>query len=600
MFGRLLVPLTIFVFALAAGRLGAQDEKQFDQDKIEGGRKSLPLASKAGTGPDTGERDAQVSFRVRSDFAAKLNADRGWAGALNENATVYADDPFRVRFELELAGGQEGGRRFRLQYRRNAGDWTDLEAHQFPAPAKATPRVSIASARAFKDGAATTNLLAGSTAPFAGGAGVSLADTTAVWEGTRGHGEWEWPLVIRRYADGAVTSDPGDTFEFRMAEADRDPFATYQNPVLKLAVRDGHVGGTFVETPGRIGPWQASGGDLYFIMEPAETDNRFMMVKSSDGGRTWKEVDGANRPRQGDLEGVASQLVGDTIHVIHQSREVRYHSFRTADHPTLPDTWDVRGEPVASPGKPPTQAVSLAVRSDGSVVAFYAGPGKVRLKVRAPGGEWGDERVIDDGLAPDLSGPAAVRGAGDVVHLAYTGADGTAWYRRLLPDGELSPRQQIAEGLGTSPRERISILPLVHLPKENTVVILYRLATGRLWERRVTSAGEITQPVMVSDRDVIQSAVDSHQTGADAIAHGDTVHVLFIEKDSGGIFSTRCDAAGAWQPSALRVDGIRGQWVRGGLLRRRDGASVYGYVYDAGSRGGSGMNRFAEMVLGAE
>jgi hypothetical protein len=541
--------------------------------------------------------EAQVSFRVRSDFTAKLNADRGWAGALNENTTVYADYPFRIRFEVEVAPGKEIDRSFRLQYRRNGGDWTNLAAHNFPAPGKATPRVSIVAARAFKDGTATKNLLAGSAAPFAGGAGVALAAATPTWKGTTGHGEWEWALVIRRYADGPLTNEPADSFEFRMVEADGRPFAAYKNPVLKLAVREGHLGGTFVETPGRIGPWQASNGDLYFIMEPAETNNLFMMVTSRDGGRTWNEVDGASRPRARDLEGVPSQLVGHTIHILHQSAVVHYHSFRTADHPTHPDTWDVRGELVASPGRPPTQVVSPVVRSDGSVVAFYAGPSKVHMKIRAPGGKWGDETVIDDGLTPDLSGPVAVLGAKDVVHLAYTGADGTAWYRRLLPDGKFTARQQVATGLGTSAPERISILPLVYLPKTNTVVILYRLATGRLWERRVINDGEITRPVMVSDRDVIQNAVDSHQTGADAIAHGTTVHVLFIERSSGSIFSTRSDAAGAWQPSTPQVDGIRGQWIRGSLLRRKDSASVYGYVYDAGSRGGSGMNRFAEVVL---
>jgi hypothetical protein len=322
-----------------------------------------------------------------------------------------------------------------------------------------------------------------------------------------------------------------------------------------------------------------------------------MMVKSSDGGRTWREVDGANRPRQGDLESVASQLVGDTIHIIHQSAAVHYHSFRTSDHPTHPDTWDVRGEQVASPGKPPTQVASMAVRSDGSVVAFYAGPSKVHMRVRTPRGAWGDETVIDESVAPDLSAPVAVLGAGDVVHLAYTGADGTAWYRRLIPDESLTSRQQIATGLGTSARERVSILPLVHVARTKSVVILYRLATGRLWERRVTSDGAITPPVMVSDREVIQSAVDSHQTGADAIADGDTVHVVFIDKNSGSLLSTHSDAAGGWQPSTLEVDAIRGQWVRGGLLRRQEGTRVYGYVYDAGSQGGSGMNRFAEVPL---
>jgi hypothetical protein len=34
------------------------------------------------------------------------------------------------------------------------------------------------------------------------------------------------------------------------------------------------------------------------------------------------------------------------------------------------------------------------------------------------------------------------------------------------------------------------------------------------------------------------------------------------------------------------------------VYARDDGARVYGFVYDAGSHGGTGMNRFAEIVLG--
>ena len=67
-----------------------------------------------------------------------------------------------------------------------------------------------------------------------------------------------------------------------------------RNPVLRLTTPPGHVGGTFVETPGRVGPWRAQNGDLYFIMEPAETDNLFMMIKSSDDGVTWREMDGGD------------------------------------------------------------------------------------------------------------------------------------------------------------------------------------------------------------------------------------------------------------------------------------------------------------------
>jgi hypothetical protein len=190
-----------------------------------------------------------------------------------------------------------------------------------------------------------------------------------------------------------------------------------------------------------------------------------------------------------------------------------------------------------------------------------------------------------------------VLGADDVVHLAYTGSNGTAWYRRIQPDGTLTPREQLATGIGTTEGDVGSILPLVFIPETNTAVVIYRLATGKLWERRIIDHGAPTDPVQVSERDVVQNAVDADQTGADAIAAGTSVHVLFIEEGSGSIYHTHRDEAGVWQPATLQVDGIRGQWIRGTRLTQGDGATVYGYVYDAGSNGGSGFNRFAEMPL---
>ena len=55
--------------------------------------------------------------------------------------------------------------------------------------------------------------------------------------------------------------------------------------------------------------------------------------------------------------------------------------------------------------------------------------------------------------------------------------------------------------------------------------------------------------------------------------------------------------AGGWQPSTLQVDRILGSWIRGNVYTRKDGANVYGFIYDAGSDGGAGMNRFGELVL---
>jgi len=53
-------------------------------------------------------------------------------------------------------------------------------------------------------------------------------------------------------------------------------------------------------------------------MEPTESDNLFMMVKSTDCGRSWRDVDGANRPETDDLESVDGREVSGTIHIVHQ------------------------------------------------------------------------------------------------------------------------------------------------------------------------------------------------------------------------------------------------------------------------------------------
>lgn len=542
--------------------------------------------------------DTQTHFRVRADFSAALNADSGWAAPLDAPATVFADRPFRLRFEVLRAPDAAGPASYRLHYRRNAGAWTPVEAHDFPHPESKdarSPRVSLVACAAYPPGAPTADLLVGSPAPFRAGTGPGLADRTPAWSGAGAHGEFEFALVARRFADGAVTNDPGDTFEFRLVAADGAPLLSARNPVLTLAVPPGHLGGTFVETPGRIGPWAAGNGDLYFIMEPAETSNLFMMVKSADGGRTWREVDAAHRPASTDLEAVDAQLVGATVHILHQiTPSSHYHAFHTSDHPTSPDTWAVRDKPVAT-AKASAQAASLVVRSDGSLVAFYTGPAKIHTRTCSPAGVWGAETVIDATLAPNLAGPQAVLGARDTVHLAYYGTDGTVWYRRLRPDGTLTPRESLATGLSATRADFGSVLPLVFIPRTDTAVVLYRLPTGIIWERRIVGEGPPTPAVPVTDRPVVQNAVDSQQPAADVVLDGEQLLVAFVEAGSRSIFTTR--DGGGWQPSTLRVDRILGTWIRGQVYRRPDGVKVYAFVYDAGSDGGAGMNRFGSVIL---
>ena len=715
-------------------------------------------------------------FRVRSDFAAPLNADTGWAGEAGEAVTVEADRPFRLRMEVEARGA---GTAHTLQVRRNAGAWTTVEAQGFPYPKREievdfaalgpgtippgwsvttglpigfaifddvpgnvlrgtggaarlvalyrapwplpefgfetrfrlpldqgeafdllfayvdaknhgrvrfdsagritvlkvtggrdsvlasenasiahgvwheaaiqfedgqlmvefgdgllefavpiaglsegnvgiavpangavdlsavkvegvarTPGVSIVGTDGYADGDATADLLRGSAAPFNPGFGISLTERTPSW-GSRGqHGEFEWPLVIRRYFDGAQTNSADDIFEFRTVDDNGGVVSGGANAQVRLAVPNGHLGGTFVENPGRIGPWQASNGDLYFIMEPAETDNKFMMMKSADGGATWLEVDGANRPRTGDLESVDGRLIGDQIHVVHQvTRSVRYHVFNTSDHPGQPDTWSIRDE-VAAEADAVAQTATMAVRSDGSVVTFFLAD-RLHYTIRGSAGGWREPVEIDHGDEFINAGPQAILGRDDDVHLAYFSDDGAIWYRRLLADGTLTERKQLAQDVGTSRAEYGAVLPLSYQSETDTLFIAYRLANGTLWERQVRGGLTITEPKLITSQPVITDAVDSQQPAADLVHDGERAHALFVDEETRSIFSTWSEN-GIWQEPTLRVGDIEGSWVRGAIVRTPQGNRVYGYVFDAGSQGGSGFNRYAEFPLDPE
>ena len=534
--------------------------------------------------PGPGGAGSDGAFRVRSDTRAPLNADQGWAAAQGQPARVFADRPFRIRFEARPGPADS----LRLQVRRGGGPWGLVGAHDFPYPEAATPRVSVVSAEAYTDGTATTDLLSGSALPFSPGAGVSLNAASGTGASTGSHGEWEWPLVVRRYADGPVANEDGDAFAFRLVDGAGRPVSP--EALVTLAVAPGHLGGTFVETPSRIGPFEASNGDLYVIMEPTETDNVMMAVKSSDGGRTWHEADGANRPSSDDLEGVGAALHDGTLHVLHQTSEhVWHHAFHTSDHPTAPDTWALTDELVAEPGEPPTQVASLAARPDGTLIAVYGGPQTLHLRARSARGAWSAEVDVAAG-GPVESGPHLETGGGEAVHLAYTASDGTAWIRRVRPGPELSPALRVADGLGTTEFDVGAVAPLAFMG--DAVVVVYRRPDGGLWSRWVGVDGAMTAPVRVTERAVAQNPVDSDQVAADVVAVGAEVHVLFAEDRTGHLYHARASGEGEWSPARLIASDLNAQWVRA-LPVGAEG--VLGYVVDAGSDGGAGKNRYGEV-----
>ncbi len=592
-----------------------------------------------------------TAFRIRAAMDAPLNQDLGWAAPAGRPAVVAVDRPFRIRLEVEAPSGTEGElpTRFTLQARRDDGGWQTLLLRDFPYPDElSTPPVSLVRVDRWGSGAPTGDLLAGSDVPFVPGEGVSDPlrtdaegdalepdDAASPWpaEGVAPddgrsplpvHGEWEWPVVIRRWADGAVTSEAGDVLDFRMLDGAGRPVAGAGPVRVTLQIPAGHLGGTYVETPGVLGPWQSADGTLYFPMEPAETFNVLMMVASTDHGDSWTEVDGTARPATGDLEGFATAWHDGVVYLLHQISEATYlHVFDTtagpagvsgaatgASDPTGNPSptaapsgrWVVRDELVATHSEPPTQVAALVARGDGSLVALYGDAAGLRYRVRSAAGSWAAEGRVEVSGGGLASGVMAVRAAGDVVHVAYTvtAPDGSArsvWHRTFSASGGPSPATRLGDGVGTAEDEIGALLPLGWLPDEGSVVVAWRRADGTLWERRVHADGGISDPSRITSRPVVQSGADSEQVGADLVVHDGVVHVVFIDEEARDLWHTSSAEPGVWTPARPVVEGIDAQWVRGRVVRDASGAPRYGLVYDAGSDGGSGMNRYHAMPL---
>jgi hypothetical protein len=184
------------------------------------------------------------------------------------------------------------------------------------------------------------------------------------------------------------------------------------------------LGGTYVETPGVLGPWQTADGALYFPMEPAETFNVLMTVKSGDFGESWMEIGGANRPLTDDLEGFATAMHGGREYMLHQISDATYlHAFATTDAASGADTWVIRDELVAEHSEPPTQVAALVADANGGLTAFYGDSLGLRFRMRSPAGEWGAEGRIDGPEGTVASGVMAARGADGRIHVGVHGRE---------------------------------------------------------------------------------------------------------------------------------------------------------------------------------
>lgn len=189
-----------------------------------------------------------------------------------------------------------------------------------------------------------------------------------------------------------------------------------------------------VSNNGYAGPFRASNGDHYVVLQVTTNKDVVAVYKADNGDNTWAEQDSAGRPITAvvsDRQGLCATLSGTVIHVATwgssgSNRYVHYHAFDTSS-----DTWTTTEEAVAGPFTSNTGfgTVSIEVRSDGDKIIFYQGPyenisasnyDRIYYAVHQGTGWTDASGFLNTGETKQYRFVYTVMGASDKVHVFYS------------------------------------------------------------------------------------------------------------------------------------------------------------------------------------
>ena len=618
-----------------------------DADKSAGARTSwLEVTGIEFETPSAAATFDQVDFRVRpSDADPVINANAGgdWDQLVDVNASMEPDLLFRIRFGIDSASGAET-EGFQIRSQKNgAGGYTLIPNQATPfSDSSADEQVEIACiAGSYTDGAATTDLL-NATGSFRAGNGNDDNTTAAIAFLSGEHTEIEFCILFRKLSVTGHLAD-GDFFDFRIYRDDGTVLDTYTvTPRVTVLNRPGHIGGAWIETPGRNFVVDDE-GNLYSIHELADTPpgDRLAMMKSTDGGTSWTLMDDAGSPAEDDIESIDMDYhaAGDTIYIGMQGESgnnVHFYTFRVAGHAS-PDTWDI-DELVTTTGATEDQVVAIAHRGspENDTIIFYQSDvvstrNQIGYKRKADGAGWGSELNLDAEASTDIMGPILAREPGDdTLHIFYhtgNGTTGELWHQTMSPSSDTvdGTRTQVDQAITVHPGPPGSKASSFSTPKiwddggTERVGVLYQDDSGDdpHWNQSTTSTPSWGNEVQISASDMLHNLMNSRQPNADiAVDEVDNEPWAFWVDDEATPDQFRLlsntEVSGSWgtdvEQNSNRFTAIRalhfthnsgngGDRVIGLLVNdlRDTGSPSNGGVPATG--GASGYTRYFEIVL---
>jgi len=197
------------------------------------------------------------------------------------------------------------------------------------------------------------------------------------------------------------------------------------------------------------------GGSTYLVLLDSTDKSLIEVWKNTNPGTdTWSEQDSSNKPTTSgtyNVEAIACVLAGTNIHIVSMTgngttavNDVDYHVFNTST-----DTWSIADENIENNldvdlTTASNMGVSICVRSDGDVIAFYAGNSdkimgidytRIDYNIRVSG-TWGGATALDDAGEVSYKFPIAVLGASDKSHVAYVDVTNADIHHKSLTSGD--------------------------------------------------------------------------------------------------------------------------------------------------------------------
>lgn len=557
----------------------------------------------------------QANYRIRLTDGQTINAAfDGGDPAINTLGTVDAETLFRIRFEV-AAGPSTEITAYEIRAQKNgSGGYTLLTTQN--QSYSAVPAIHAIDSAQYADGVTTTNVISGSGKSFIAGDGNENATSASITL-TDEHTEIEFCLMFHAIYDGTLQNVTGDYFEFRLYESGGTVLDTYTNTArINCNIPAGWIGGTMVERPNKVLQVDTN-GNMYLFHEDTVPSQLPMMLKSGDGGDSWLVV-GGTQPTTGDVEAVdcSFDATNKDINIVQHSGtgNIVFHRFRTSDHATDADTWEIKDESITASVTSGDQTAGVATRSDGTIVGFYqetvGGNEEIRYKIRSSGGSWGSVNSVDSAGGTSYTFCAVMEGEADWIHIAYKdNTNGDVLWTAMDPaDDTLETVQTIHNdaGVGNSDQANIPVGPVYwDASGVEKIMIASKDESDDLGYTNIISDLGAPAGVVAATSEGIDWNTGFGSLGVPACLVGDGTGDVWL------IYGSAVDedmmiavyTGGSWGGSdTTLISGVTVDVIAAWVFTHsmgNGGDTVLGYIWEDDSNGDTGFAQYGEYFISA-